>query len=484
VLRPALIAGSIFYCGECLAQTAGDPHSASEPAWTDTVYPLPQALRQLTDWNKTRTRLEQAGVKFTFGYYGDAFANPVGGVKQGLGYDGRFVAIVDADLEKLVGWSGAVFHTSVQQIHGTEFSAENVDNLMNVGGVEAPPSTSLFNLWIEQSYGKQVNVRLGQFTAAQEFLVSENADLFVNSTFGWPVLTAEDLPSGGASYPEATPGARVQITPTDAVTLRAAIFDGDPAGPGPGNPVARNPYGVAFRVTDPPFLIAELAYAYGQPEPADEAEDSNQEGDSAAATAHHPTASKNLPGTVKIGAWLHTGTFPDEELNAFGMSLAAGGAPLEHQGDFAVYGILDQMVWRPQSDDDRGISIFARGTAAPSDRNLIDFYADAGVTYKGPLASRSGDTLGLAFAYGHISPAASALDEQTITLTGTPMPIRDFEAAIELTYQWKLADNWFIQPDVQFIVHPGGNIADPLAPMTASPIPNALVIGTRTTLRF
>ena len=41
-----------------------------------------------------------------------------------------------------------------------------------------------------------------------------------------------------------------------------------------------------------------------------------------------------------------------------------------------------------------------------------------------------------------------------------PIPIRDYEAAIELTYRWELADNWTIQPDLQYIFHPGANIAN------------------------
>ena len=64
------------------------------------------------------------------------------------------------------------------------------------------------------------------------------------------------------------------------------------------------------------------------------------------------------------------------------------------------------------------------------------------------------------------------------------MPVRNFEAAIELTYLWKLADNWFIQPDLQYILHPGGNIPNPLDPNSTSLILNALVFGMRTTMRF
>lgn len=105
---------------------------------------------------------------------------------------------------------------------------------MLVSGVEAPPAMRLFNLWIEQKLGSDANLRVGQITAAQEFLVSQNATLFVNTTFGWPALPAEDLPSGGPAYPEATPGARIAYMPNDHLTVKAAIFDGDPAGPGAG----------------------------------------------------------------------------------------------------------------------------------------------------------------------------------------------------------------------------------------------------------
>src|SRR5499427_3359045 len=183
--------------------------AAAPSALDQTVPSLPDVLRQLTDPGGLRSKLERAGLQLTFTYYGDAFGNPSGGVTQGLGYDGRFGTIIDADLEKLAGWSGASFHASIHQIHGTQFSVGNLQNLAVVSGIEAPLSTRLFNLWIEQKIGNEINVRLGQFSAAQEFLVSQNASLFVNSTFGWPVLPAQDLPSGGPAYPEATPAARL-----------------------------------------------------------------------------------------------------------------------------------------------------------------------------------------------------------------------------------------------------------------------------------
>ena len=89
----------------------------------DSQASLPAKLRELTDVGGVRSALEKAGVRFTFTYFGDTFANPGGGVAQGFGYDGRFGTIIDADLDKLLGWQGAVFHASIHQIHGTQYSA-------------------------------------------------------------------------------------------------------------------------------------------------------------------------------------------------------------------------------------------------------------------------------------------------------------------------------------------------------------------------
>jgi porin len=459
---------------------AGDDPSEDQDAWTSLSH-LPDDLRQLTDFGGERSKLEQAGLQFTFTYYGDAFANPTGGGLQGPGYDGRFATIVDADLAKLVSWSGATFHTSFQEIFGTQFSATHLDNLMNVSGIETPPSSRLFNLWLGQDFGSQLNLRVGQFTAAQEFVISDSANLFVNSTFGWPALNGVDMPSGGPNYPEATPGARIEYTPNRQVTLRAAVFDGNPAGPGSDNPVARDPFGVAFRVNDPPFFIAEFTYAYDNGEPGVTRENANQEDTGA---SQQPSAAADQPNAIKFGAWLNTGPFADERYNSQGGLLAVSGTPLQHSGDYAAYGIVDVELWNDRTPADRNLSVFVRATAAPSDRNEIDRYIDGGATFKGPLVARPDDTIGLGLAVGRISPLASAYDRDIIAVAGMPMPVRNFEAALELTYQWMLAKSWFVQPDLQYVVHPGGNIINPLDPQSASAIPNALVFGLRSYLRF
>ena len=353
---------------------------------------------------------------------------------------------------------------------------------MLVSNVEAPSTVRLFSLWIEQNLTSRINLRVGQFTAAQEFIVSKNADLFINSTFGWPMLNTQDLPSGGPNYPEAALGGRLQVTFNDQFIRRAAIFDGDPAGLGSNNPITTDKYGVAFRVNDPPFMIVEAVYGYGGARLIGAQQNPNQEGNGLPAAdeegprlAASPSA---LPGVIKIGAWYNAGTFPLQDFTQSGM------LPPQVRGDAGVYGLFEQTLWRMPGSPNRALGFFTRGVAAPSDRSEFDRYVDAGLTFRGPFAWRPNDVVGLAFAYGHISPAAAADERALAAVTGLPIPIRDYEAAIELTYRWELAENWSIEPDLQYIFHPGSNIANPANPAGLSPIPNALVLGVRTALEF
>jgi porin len=62
------------------------------------------------------------------------------------------------------------------------------------------------------------------------------------------------------------------------------------------------------------------------------------------------------------------------------------------------------------------------------------------------------------------------------------VPVLDYEATIELTYRAIITQNWAIQPDLQYIIHPGGNAPNLLNP--AARIPNAVVAGAQTIIRF
>ena len=149
-----------------------------------------------------RAYLRTRGIEYSLTYIGETLGNPNGGARRGAIYEGRLDLQIDADLDKLAGWQGAAFHTNFYQIHGTGLSRYYINNLDVVSGIEALPSTRLYELWVEQKLldGKAA-LRAGQLAADTEFFVSQTASVFVNSTFGWPDFTAANLPSGGPPIP-------------------------------------------------------------------------------------------------------------------------------------------------------------------------------------------------------------------------------------------------------------------------------------------
>jgi porin len=136
------------------------------------------------------------------------------------------------------------------------------------------------------------------------------------------------------------------------------------------------------------------------------------------------------------------------------------------------------------NSDDRGIGIFGRISAAPADRNLIDLYADAGIEFIGLAEKRPDDKFGIAAGYAHISKRAQQLDSDYRNFTSLTWPQRSFEGLLTAVYQYQIRDGWTVQPNFQYIIHPGGGATVPSGAFPGRPLKNAAVLGLRTTLKF
>lgn len=438
---------------------------AAEPAPETTDIGL-WARDSLTgNWEGWRARLADRGLTIGISEVAEVLGNTSGGQKSGTVFAGRAELAVDLDLEKLVGWKGATIHANGFQIHGRGLTADTLGgNLFDPSNIEADRATRLFDAYFEQRlFDDTVSLRIGQLAADDSFLTSDYASVLINGTFGWAGIMAADLPNGGPAYPLATPGVRIMWSPSAALSWQTAVYNGDPAGRCNDDAQICNPDGLTFSTHQDAFVISEITYAVADDETV-------------------------RPVRFKLGGWYHTGMFDDLRYDADGGLLAMTGAnPRQKNGDYGFYAVVETLFWRELGTSDQGLGVFFRIGGAPGDRNLVPFYFDVGLHYVGPFAGREADEIGLGFALAKISDRARDFDrDYNLANPSATRPVRDYEAVLELSYSYVAAPWWTIQPDIQYILHPAANSADPDTDVAlpATAMKNALILGVRTAIQL
>lgn len=416
--------------------------------------------RALADPGGLRQTLASHGILFGANYISEVFSNRSGGIETGTVYMGRAELYTDVDLGVLLGLKGLAFHVNAYDIHGKGLAATKVGTLNAMSGIEATPATRLFEMWLEQKlFDDTVSVRFGQLAADSEFMLTDGGAQFINAAAGWPAIAAVNLPNGGVAYPLAAPAVRVEIAATKALTVRAGVYNDDPAGPCAGDAqLDCNPHGTEFRVNDEPFVIGEIAYRYGEGLPG------------------------WLPGTVKLGGWIDLASFDDQHFDTAGVSLASpftSGSPFSHRSDQSIYATIDQQIYSGASGSET-VSVFARAMAAPADRNLVDFNLDGGIVFAGFVPGREKDSFGVMAAYSHISGDAKKLDEDVLGFGGVTF-VRKSEWVLEANYIAQIVPGWTLQPDFQYVWNPGGGVADATGTAYRG---NSAVIGVRTSVNY
>lgn len=432
----------------------------AETGLVDGIPPASIATSMAANGDPTGSRkwLARHGITYGLIYTGEILGNVSGGVRRGRLYQGKLEAFSAIDFEKLAGWQGLSFFGNAFQIHRTSgMRGEHFNSLITISNIEAAPSTRLSELWFEQKlFDNRFGVRAGQLAADTEFFVSDISKMFLSSD--WPTITGANLPSGGPAYPLATPGVRLRFDSDKNWSALLALFNGDPGEQGTVNRTGTN-----FRINDPPLLMGEIQYRYNQGKDAG-----------------------GLAGTLRLGAWQHFGQFDDQRFGTDGLSLAhplSNGIAHRFRGTSGIYGVVDQQIYRPEGGGpDSGVGIFSRISGSPSDRSLVNFFLDSGIVFAGMTPARPDDRFGASLIYANISHRARGLDHDMIAYSGIEQPVRNYEMTIELSYQAQMAPGWTLQPTFQYVIHPGGRIADPNPP--GGLIKNGAIFGLRSTIAY
>ncbi len=414
------------------------PRQQAPPSPPEPAAPTPGAAAQgqggtgdlLTgDWGGFRTELEKEGVKLSPVYIGEVFGNPSGGRRQGVTYDGLLNVALDLDLGRMGGGDPdqTTMHVNALEIHGPGLSSRDVGDFSNTSNIAAYNTLRLQELWLQRWFwDKRLSLKVGNMAVDSEYFQSAAAALFLNGTFGAFDLIQNNVPNAPL-YPLASPGVRVQFLPVPQFYVMTGVY-GQDAG---SNPAGDNRNGTHFALNGSSGLLvmSEAGYLLNQ-----------------------SPGEKGLPGTYRIGSFVHTDDSPVFDGSNGGTS-------------YGVYGVIDQQIY---ARGDQAVSLFVRSGGAPANTNFIDYYVDGGFDFNGFVPGRKSDVFGVAVARAHVSPDFSAAQ----ILAGRPGSTA--ETAIEATYKLQLAPWWSVQPDAQYIITPGG----------AAGVRNAVVLGLRTTVAF
>ncbi|AUH52040.1 carbohydrate porin [Chromobacterium sp. ATCC 53434] len=437
-------------------------------------------------WNRSTLLGDIGGLRSALGRHGvtlgltessEYLRNVSGGIQYGGAYQGLSTLTLGLDTQRAGWWDGGSFNVSVLDIHGKPFSADHVGSIQSASGIEADRTTRLWEAWFQQQLnGERLDLKIGQQSLDQEFMASQYGGAFIGTMFGWPAVPSADLPAGGPAYPLSGLGVRLRGKIGDSITLLGGVFAGDPTRDATQNPDSQqlNKHGTTFSTHGGTLFIGELQYGRNLPS------------NGALESPRPLNGIGGLPGTYKLGFWYLNHKTADTRWDANGQPMAITGAdPMLHNGNYSVYAVADQTVWRPAEDSSRTLNVFTRLMGAPGDRNLVSFSANAGVTLTAPFAGRDNDTVGLAFGYVKVGNHAAGNDIDTGVANGNPLyPVRGNETQVEATYIYQLTPWWQWQADVQYVRNVGAGAVSPNDPSQTQRIPNNWVVGLKTNITF
>lgn len=373
----------------------------------------PAAARQVHDRAAPPAAEEPApAIDLTLGYTGEVWTNVRGGASGGGAYLDNLDLTLTVDAERAWGWRGATLFAYGLYNNGASI-ADRVGAAQGVSNIEAGVRAArLYEAWVDQRFaGGRASVRAGLYDLNSEFDVVGPASLFLNPSHGIGADFAQSGRGGPSIFPNTSLGLRGEYRLSEATLLRAAALDGVP-----GDPDRPRRTAVRLGGGDGALLVAEANHARG--------------------------------GTrIGAGYWRYTARFD---------RVQGGGG--EVGGNDGAYLFAERRLTRS------GLSGWARVGIADARINPVARYAGAGLVHAGPFRSRDDDQAGVAIAV-----AAFGGPYRRAGASVTPR-----EIILEATYRARVASWLTVQPDVQYVIDPGGR----------RDAPDALAVGLRVETGF
>jgi porin len=425
-------------------------HAIGSPEWWDG--------ETLTgDWWGVRNMLDDNGVEIFANYTNNIAGNPVGGIGQGITYCDNFSFGVTLDMDKLIGWQGMMLTVSGLNRDGTSLSQDFLGNQFTVQQVFGGSAVMFYALAFDQKFlDDKVSLKFGRFATGDDFASSPIYWLYMNNGIdGNP--QALPVNTQFSAYPWAVWGARLRVDPTPEFNGLFGIYQVS------DRIFVRNYHGLdwSMRGDDGVQFITQLGWTpefFKRPVESTTTNDGKMivDGKSSKKTVAKAEM-KGYPGHYWFGAYYSPWEFPQ-----FGTSERAGNS-------YGFYWHADQMVFQETPGSDQGLTVWTAFVYSPQ-QNIakVPFQVNGGLVYKGLIPTRDQDFTALGVVYGKFSDNYA----RTVSDAGNGYP--EYELVFEANYKIQITKFAFVQPDIQWVINPGGT----------GNIPNALVLGAQMGVTF
>jgi porin len=430
------------------------PHYMSmmrSPDWWDSG--------ELTgDWGGFRNTLYDDGVNIFANYTNNIAGNPVGGKSAGFTYCDNIAFGLELDLEKIIGWKGGHLTVSGLNRDGSNLSEKNIGNQFTVQQVFGGSAVMFYALYLDQKFwGDKISIKIGRFATGDDFASTPIYWLYMNNGIdGNP--QALPVNTQFSAYPWAVWAARVRVEPTPEWNAMIGIYQIS------DRIFDRNYHGLdwSMRSNDSILLIGQIGWTpqffkrpvseVGAPAPKEKAAASGQSivARRSARDVAGASAPKGLTGHYWFGAYWSPWEFPQ-----FGTNETA-------TNSYGFYWHADQMIFLEAPGSEQGLIIWSAFVLSPP-QNIakLPFQVNGGLVYRGLIPARDDDYACFGVVYGKFSRNYA----RTVANAGDGYP--DYELVFEWNYKIQLTKFAFVQPDIQWVINPGGT----------NRIPNALVLG-------
>ncbi len=413
------------------------------------------------DWWGMRNMLHDSGVQFSFTYTNNIAGNVVGGKQRSATYTDNVGFGVEFDFEKLINWQGATLTVSGLNRSGQSLSEIAIGNQFTVQQVYGGQTAMFYALAFEQKLlDDKVAIKAGRFATGDDFASSPLYWLYMNNGIdGNP----QSLPVNTqfSAYPWAVWAARLRVDPTPefngmigAYQVSSRVFD-------------RGYHGLdwSIRSSDGVLLISQVGWTpefFKRPVESSAPDgkavsDGKSEPEAKSFKTPVTTVMKGLPGHYWFGAYYSPWQFAQ-----FGRTDTASNS-------YGFYWHLDQMVFQESPGSSQGLTLWSAFTLSPQ-QNIakLPFQVNGGVVYQGLIPTRDNDMTTFGVAYGQFSDDWASANESALG------GYADYELVFEWGYKVQFTKFLFVQPNIQYVVNPGGTHT----------IPNALVLGAQCGVTF